>query len=87
MALDDKQVYDLNNMNAAAQRAKLGDLVKGMEGGGSEYVLPEAKPDTLGGVKQATAVEDSSGATDTALETKFNALLAALRTAGILANS
>lgn len=90
MALDDKQVYDLNNMNAAAQRAKLGDLVKSMEsggGGGSGYVLPAAKPDTLGGVKQATAIEDSSGATDTALETKFNALLAALRTAGILANS
>lgn len=87
MALNDKQVYDLNNMNVAAQNAKLGDLVKGMEGGGSGYVLPAAKPDTLGGVKQASAVADSSGATDTTLETKFNALLAALRTAGILANS
>lgn len=42
---------------------------------------------TAGIVKQATAIEDSSGATDTALETKFNALLAALRTAGVLASS
>lgn len=35
-------------------------------------------------VKQMTSIEDSSGATDTALETKFNELLAALRVAGML---
>lgn len=46
-----------------------------------------ATTSVAGIVKQATAIEDSSGATDTALETKFNALLAALRTAGIIANS
>lgn len=56
------------------------------------YALKTAIPTnattaTAGIVKQATAIEDSSGATDTALETKFNALLAALRTAGILASS
>lgn len=37
-------------------------------------------------VKQMTSIEDSSGATDTALEAKFNELLAALRTAGMLSD-
>lgn len=60
--------------------------------GDATYALKTAIPTnattaTAGIVKQATAIEDSSGATDTALETKFNALLAALRTAGVLANS
>lgn len=60
--------------------------------GDATYALKTAIPTnattaTAGIVKQATAIEDSSGATDTALETKFNALLAALRTAGVLASS
>lgn len=33
MALTKKQVYDLNNMNVAAQNAKLGDILKGGSGG------------------------------------------------------
>lgn len=60
--------------------------------GDATYALKTAIPTnattaTAGIVKQATAIEDSSGATDTALETKFNTLLAALRTAGVLASS
>lgn len=60
--------------------------------GDATYALKTAIPTnattaTAGIVKQATAIEDSSGATDTALETKFNALLASLRTAGVLASS
>lgn len=60
--------------------------------GDATYALKTAIPTnattaTAGIVKQATAIEDSSGATDTVLETKFNALLAALRTAGVLASS
>lgn len=60
--------------------------------GDATYALKTAIPTnattaTAGIVKQAAAIEDSSGATDTALETKFNALLAALRTAGVLASS
>ena len=48
--------------------------------------LPVAATTSIAGiVKQATAVADSSGATDTTLEAKVNELLAALRTAGILA--
>lgn len=58
--------------------------------GDATYALKTAIPTnattaTAGIVKQATAIEDSSGATDTALEAKFNELLVALRNAGILA--
>ena len=140
MSLTKKQIYDLNNMNVAAQKAKLGDILnhESSEGGVAidktltrdgeaadakavgdkiteinsklieattsksglmssadknkldslnNYSLTAATKEALGGVKQASAVADSSGATDTALETKFNALLASLRTAGILANN
>lgn len=55
--------------------------------GMSEYVRTDdlADTNTAGIVKQATAVADSSGATDTALEAKVNELLAALRVSGVLA--
>ncbi|MFX3616128.1 MAG: head fiber protein [Sporolactobacillus sp.] len=42
---------------------------------------------SLGGVKQATAQADSTATDVTGLVTDFNALLAKLRTAGIIANS
>lgn len=51
-----------------------------LEGGGSSYVLPAATTSTLGGVKKASAVPDAS---DDAVVT-VNALLAALRGAGII---
>lgn len=53
----------------------------------SDSLPTNATTAVAGLVKQATAVADSSGATDTALETKFNELLAALRNAGILAQN
>lgn len=52
----------------------------------NNYTLPNATTATIGGVKQATAVADLEGTEDAAaICTKVNALLAALRTAGILA--
>ena len=53
----------------------------------SEYVRTDdlADTSTAGIVKQAAAVADSTGATDTTLETKVNELLAALRASGVLA--
>lgn len=53
----------------------------------SEYVRTDdlADTSTAGIVKQAAAVADSTGATDTTLETKVNELIGALRTAGIIA--
>ena len=51
-------------------------------GGEGSYVLPAATTSVLGGVKQAAAVSDASG---TVTAENFNGLLAALRTAGIVA--
>lgn len=48
------------------------------------YTLPAATPEALGGVKQAPAIPDI-GAAPT--QQDFNGLLAALRTAGILASN
>ena len=55
--------------------------------GMSEYVRTDdlADTSTAGIVKQAAAVADSTGATDTTLEAKVNELIGALRTAGIIA--
>lgn len=54
-------------------------------GGGETYTLPAATKDALGGVKQA-ATQANSAATDVAgMVTDFNALLAKLKAAGIMA--
>ena len=49
------------------------------------YVLPAASADALGGVKLAENVADSEAETLAALVTSFNALLASLKAAGIMA--
>ena len=54
--------------------------------GTSPVAIPAATATKAGLVRQATAVPDAEGATDTALATTVNNLLAALRTAGILAS-
>ena len=51
---------------------------------GEAYTLPAAKTNVLGGVKQAAAVPDAAAAPT---KEEFNALLASLRSAGILANA
>ena len=51
---------------------------------GPSYTLPAATTDALGGVKQAAAVSDAAAAPT---QEEFNALLAALRAAGILASA
>lgn len=56
------------------------------EGGGT-YTLPAATASALGGVKQAAAVADAASDADAAaIVTTLNALLASLRTAGIVAS-
>ncbi len=80
MALTEKQKHDLNNMNRAAQNVSLGDMLDK-----DSASIENATTEKAGLVKQVEAIEDSSGATDSALEIKFNALLAGLRKAGILA--
>lgn len=85
MALTEKQIQDLNNMNVAAQRAGLGNLLKGSE---MPSGVPEATTEKAGIVKQAKAQTDSSatGSDVDTLKTDFNSLLAKLREAGILAS-
>ena len=51
---------------------------------GEAYTLPAAKTNVLGGVKQAAAVPDAAAAPT---KEEFNALLASLGSAGILANA
>ena len=52
---------------------------------GDTYTLPAANKSTLGGVKQSAAVPEAAGENVTKAE--FKALLDALKTAGIMANS
>lgn len=67
---------------SAADKTKL----NGIAANANNYSLPNASASTRGGVLQAAAVEDLAGTEDAAaICTKVNALLAALRTAGILA--
>lgn len=51
---------------------------------GATYTLPAATTETLGGVKMAGGVSDVSAAPT---QEEFNALLASLRTAGIMQSS
>ena len=48
------------------------------------YVLPEAGADTLGGVKQAENVAESSATTVAGLKETVNSILTALKAAGIM---
>lgn len=82
MALDKKQQKDLNMMNEAARRAKLGDILKDFGGESTEATATKEK---AGIVKQCKLVSDASG--DNVTKEKFNELLAALKAAGIMANS
>lgn len=51
----------------------------------NEYVLPAATKSALGGVKQATKVNEAAGENVTKAE--FKTLLDALKAAGIMANA
>lgn len=54
-------------------------------GGGGDYTLPAATTSTLGGVKMATNISNAPAGADTAaLVTKVNAILSALKAAGIM---
>ena len=70
---------------AQGPKGEKGDAgARGPQGpAGATYTLPAATTAALGGVKQAAAVEDVTAAPT--ME-EFNGLLAALRTAGILAS-
>ena len=48
------------------------------------YTLPEATAETLGGVKQAENVEESSATTVAGLKDTVNAILSSLKAAGVM---
>lgn len=56
----------------------------GIAANANKYTLPNASTSAIGGVKQGTAVADAAGGDE---KDKLNALLASLRTAGVIANS
>lgn len=68
---------------------KMNKLEQGVADGQTlpAYTLPAASASALGGVKLAAAQADSVAEDADGLKTDFNALLAKLRTAGVLANS
>jgi len=66
--------------------AKIGEDAKLYVPGYPEsYVLPEAAAESFGGVKLAANQLDSTASTIAALNIEFNALLAKLKAAGIMA--
>lgn len=69
-----------SGLMSAADKKKL----DGISEQANKYTLPAASKSAVGGVKQGTAVADAAGGDE---KDKINALLASLRTAGIIANS
>ena len=65
---------------SAADKKKL----DGIAANANKYTLPNASSSAIGGVKQGVAVADAAGGDE---KDKINALLASLRTAGVIANS
>lgn len=70
-----------NGLMSSTDKSKLDSIAENA----NNYTLPNATTSVRGGVLMATAVADLAGTEDAAaICTKVNALLAALRTAGIL---
>ena len=81
---DTAKVFAFTFKNLKGAKGDKGD--KGDTGAaGASYTLPAATTSALGGVKQSAAVPEAAGENVTKAE--FKALLDALKTAGIMANS
>lgn len=79
-----------NHSHGAATESQSGFMtgamvgkLNGIETGANNYTLPAAAASTRGGVLQGAAVADATDETDSAAQ--LNALLAALRAAGVIA--
>lgn len=79
----DGDVITADKMNKLEQGVK-NEQVGPQGPAGPSYTLPAATTSALGGVKQAAAVNDAAAAPT---QEEYNALLASLRAAGILASA
>lgn len=70
-----------SGLMSAADKAKLDGIAEGA----NKYTLSAATTSAIGGVKKGAAVTDATSSEDA--HTQLNALLASLRTAGVIANS
>ena len=70
-----------NGLMSSAHFTKL----EGIATNANNYTLPAAKPNALGGVKQATLVAEAAG--ENVTQAEFKALLDALKVAGIMASA
>lgn len=77
----DNATTSKDGLMSSTDKAKLDDI----EAQANNYVLPAATDAAIGGVKQGVAVPDSEEATSPTTD-EFNALLASLRTAGVIAS-
>lgn len=82
----------LNKATPGLYKVKLGDIIAEQQAkldtideSANNYTLPAASDSVAGGVLQGVAVADAAGANPTKAE--FDALLASLRTAGVIAAS
>lgn len=82
----------LNKATPGLYKVKLGDIIASIQEkldtideSANNYTLPAASDSVAGGVLQGVAVSDAAGSTPTKAE--FDALLASLRTAGVIAAS
>lgn len=69
MALTPKEIYDLNNMNVAAQNAKLGNILEDSSSGGATQVTVKVAETVTGKPRTKAAVENVG--TETGVELKF----------------
>lgn len=81
---DGKMIFPASSLGKAAFDAFIGYLPADTEIP-EAYTLPAATAEDLGGIKMGTAIADSTAESVATLVTDFNALLAALRTSGVLA--
>lgn len=81
-------IYAANADRMGYMTSVMFNKLNSIEDNANNYILPNATGTTIGGVKQSAAVEDTiidGSETTTTVATTLNNLLAALRSAGILA--
>ncbi|WP_442801395.1 head fiber protein [Serratia rubidaea] len=78
------QITDASAVGKSVLKAADAAAARTAIGAGAPYTLPTATTAAIGGVKQGAAVANAAGEAPTA--TEYNALLASLRAAGIIAS-